>query len=61
MAATILITATLKEDETKKVKAFQYMNNNLSVLEILRLEEMARSKKARLMLNENWAMLKSFI
>lgn len=61
MARTLLITATHKEDEDKKVKAFQYMNNNLSVQEISRLEEMARSKKARVMLNENWAMLQSFI
>jgi len=61
MARTLLITATHKADEEKKEKAFQFMNNNLSIQEILRLEEMARSKKARVMLNENWAMLQSFI
>lgn len=61
MAATIIVTASNKTEETKKAKALQYMANNLSIQEIERLEEMARSSKAREMLNSNWAFLKSFI
>ena len=61
MAATILITAATKQEESKKQKALQYMSNNLSITEIERLEEMARSQKAREMLTNNWALLKSFI
>jgi len=61
MAATIIITGNSKEEISKKRKALQYMANNLSLQEIQRLEEMARSAKARAMLNENWSMLKSFI
>lgn len=61
MAATVLVTATNKQEELKKTKALQFMANNLSLVEIQRLEEMARSKKAREMLSSNWAMLKSFI
>lgn len=61
MAATILITATHKEEEAKVSKALQFMANNLTVQEILRLEEMARSPKARDLLNNNWGMLQSFI
>jgi len=60
-ATTIIITGTTNEEVSKKTKALQYMSNNLSLLEIQRLEEMARSPKARQMLNENWPMLKSFI
>jgi hypothetical protein len=60
-ATTIIITGTSKEEVQKKEKALQYQANNLSLLEIQRLEEMARSPKARQMLNENWPMLKSFI
>lgn len=61
MAATIIVTASNKTEETKKAKALQYMANNLSIQEIEKLEEMARSAKAREMLNSNWAFLKSFI
>jgi hypothetical protein len=60
-SATILITGISKEEVQKKEKALQYQANNLTLLEIQRLEEMARSTKARAMLNENWSMLKSFI
>ena len=61
MAATILVTASNKAEEQKKAKAFQYMDNNLTVQEIERLEQMARSAKARAMLNENWSLLQSMI
>lgn len=61
MAATILITAPNKQEENKKTKALQFMANNLSMQELERLEEMARSAKARDMLNNNWSLLKSFI
>lgn len=61
MAATILATGNNPEEINKKVKALQYMANNLSIQEIQRLEEMARSAKARAMLNENWGMLKTMI
>ena len=61
MATTVIIIAKSKPDEQKKSKALQYMANNLTVQEIERLEEMARSSKAREMLNSNWAFLKSFI
>lgn len=61
MAATLIITAATKTEEAKKTKALQYMANNLSLLEIERLEEMARSKNAREMLTGNWELLKSFI
>lgn len=61
MAATVIITAKSKAEEQKKSKALQFMANNLTVQEIERLEEMARSNKAREMLNSNWAFLKSFI
>ncbi len=60
-ATTIIITGTSKEEVSKKTKALQYQANNLNLLEIERLEEMARSPKARAMLNTNWGMLKSFI
>ena len=61
MAATVIITATSKEDEAKKQKALQFMANNLSLQQVSRLEEMARSSKAREMLDQNWEFLKSFI
>lgn len=61
MAATIIVTAKNAVEENKKAKALQYMNNNLSVQQIERLEEMARSEKARDLLDNNWALLKSFI
>ena len=61
MPETILVTAHSKAEEQKKSKALQYMSNNLSLLEIQRLEEMARSGKARAMLNENWKLLKTMI
>ncbi len=61
MAATILITANSKEEETKKTKALQFMANNLSLKEIERLEQMARSAKALDMLNNKWAFLKMYI
>ncbi len=61
MAATILITAKSKVEQEKFSKALQFMANNLSVQQIERLEEMARSSKARKMLDHNWPMLKSFI
>lgn len=61
MAATVIITAKSKTEEQKKSKALQYMANNLTIQEIERLEEMARSSKAREMLNTNWAFLQSFI
>lgn len=59
-ATTVLITGTTNEEVQKKSKSLQAIAN-LSLLEIQRLEEMAKSKKARVMLNENWTMLKSFI
>ncbi len=59
--ANVLVSAINKNEEIKKVKALQFMANNLSVQEIERLEEMARSSKARDLLNNNWAMLQSFI
>jgi hypothetical protein len=61
MAATVLVTGSTPEEEMKKTKALSFMANNLSLQEITRLEEMARSAKARAMLNENWAMLQTFI
>ena len=61
MAATILVTASNKAEEQKKTKALQFMANNLTVQEIERLEQMARSAKARAMLNENWGLLQSMI
>lgn len=60
-AATVVITGTSNEEVTKKTKALQFMANNLSTLEIERLEQMARSEKAREMLTNNWPMLQSFI
>lgn len=59
--ATVIVTADNKTEEIKKIKALQFMANNLTLQEIERLEEMARSGKAREMLNNNWALLKSFI
>lgn len=59
--ANVLVTASNKTEEIKKVKALQFMASNLSIQEIERLEFMARSAKARDMLNNNWAMLQSFI
>ena len=61
MAATVIITAKSRTEEQKISKALQFMANNLTPLEIERLEEMARSAKAREMLNNNWGLLKSFI
>lgn len=61
MAATIIVTKSNKAEEAKMSKALQFMANNLSLQEIGRLEEMARSKKARAMLNENWDLLKTMI
>ncbi len=61
MAATILITGNSPEEETKKTKALQYMANNLSMDQIEKLEKMARSPKARKMLDTNWTFLKMYI
>ncbi len=61
MAATLIISANTAEEVKKKTKAFQFMSNNLSIQQIERLEEMARSAKARDMLDNNWSLLKSFI
>ncbi len=61
MAATVIVTGSNKTEENKKSKALQFMANNLSLQEIERLEKMARSAKARDMLNNNWALLQSFI
>lgn len=61
MATKIIVTAPNKEGEEAISKALEYMVNNLSVLEITRLEIMARSKKAKDLLNNNWGFLKGFI
>ena len=61
MAATVIVTKSNKAEEAKISKALQFMANNLTVQEISRLEEMARSEKARAMLNENWSLLKTMI
>ena len=61
MAATVIVTGSNKTEENKKSKALQFMANNLSLQEIERLEKMARSAKARDMLNNNWVLLQSFI
>lgn len=61
MAATIVITANSKEEEIKKQKALQFMANNLTMQELERLEKMARSAKARDMLNNKWGFLKMYI
>lgn len=60
-ATTILITGSDEAEVKAKQKALQYMNNNLTQLEVQRLEVMARSEKARALLNDNWPMLQSFI
>ena len=61
MAATVIVTGNTPEEEIKKTKALSFMANNLTEKEILRLEEMARSAKAREMLNKKWAFLKMYI
>lgn len=61
MAATVLVTANNTADEKKKQRALQYLANNLSTLEIERLEQMAKSQQARAMLNENWGLLQTMI
>ena len=61
MAATAIVTASNSGEVIKKQKALQFIANNSSLQEIQRLEELARSPKARAMLNENWAMLHSMI
>jgi hypothetical protein len=61
MAATILITGKTPNEEAKKTKALQYMADNLTLQEIERLEVMARSPKARNMLNNKWAFLKMYV
>lgn len=61
MAATVLVTADNTADEKKKQRALQYMANNLTTLEIERLEMMAKSQQARAMLNENWGLLQTMI
>jgi len=61
MPATILITANTKEEEAKKQKIFQYMNNNLSMDQIEKLGKMAESPKARKNLDNNWGFLKMYI
>lgn len=61
MAATVKVTGSNPVELSKKQKALQFMNDNLSVQEISRLEEMSKSDKARAMLNENWSMLKTMI
>ncbi len=61
MASTVIVTGSNKIEENKKSKALQFMANNLSLQEIERLEKMARSAKARDLLNNNWALLQSFI
>lgn len=61
MAATVKVTGSNPVELSKKQKALQFMNDQLSVQEISRLEEMARSEKARAMLNDNWGMLKTMI
>ena len=60
MAATILVTASNKAEEQKKVKALQSMTT-LSAQELERLEQMVKSTKARAMLNENWGLLQTMI
>ncbi|MGB7841152.1 MAG: hypothetical protein WBL21_00065 [Salinimicrobium sp.] len=61
MAANVTVTGDSPEEELKKKKALSYIGNNCSMLEIERLEKMARSSKAREMLNKNWAFLKMYI
>ncbi len=61
MAAIVKVTGSNSVITEKKQKALQFMNDHLDVQEIARLEEMARSKKARAMLNENWGLLQSMI
>lgn len=61
MAATVKVTGSNPLELSKKQQALQSMNDTLSVLEISRLHEMSKSAKARAMLNENWAMLKTMI
>ena len=61
MAATVKVTGSNPVELSEKQKALQFMNDQLTVQEISRLEEMARSAKARAMLNENWSMLKTMI
>ena len=60
MAATILVTASNKAEEQKKAKSLQFLAT-LSVQELDRLEQMAKSTKARGMLNENWSLLQTMI
>lgn len=61
MAGAILITGKDQAEKSAKQKALQFMASSLSLQELQRLEIMARSKKARELLNENWPMLQSFI
>lgn len=61
MATTVIVTANTPAEEQKKTKALQFMANNLTTMEVERLEIMARSTKARAMLNENWGFLQTMI
>lgn len=61
MAATIVVSANTKEEEVKKTKALQFMANNLSIDQIEKLEKMARSPKAKKLLDTNWLFLKMYI
>lgn len=61
MAANVTVTGNTPDEELKKKKALSYIANNCSMLEIERLEKMARSSKAREMLNKKWAFLKMYI
>jgi len=61
MAANVIVTGNTPEEEMKKTKALNFIANNCSTLEIERLEKMARSSKAREMLNKKWAFLKMYI
>ncbi|MDT0643692.1 hypothetical protein RM553_12690 [Zunongwangia sp. F363] len=61
MPATLIVTGNSPEEEIKKTKELSFIANNCSALEIERLGKMARSQKAREMLNKKWAFLKTFI
>tara|TARA_B100000929_G_scaffold276002_1_gene250342 strand:+ start:34 stop:225 length:192 start_codon:yes stop_codon:yes gene_type:complete len=59
--ATIVVLGKTQEETTKKQESLNYLAQNATVLELERLAELAKSPKARKMLNQNWFMLKAYV
>lgn len=60
-AATIVVMGDTPEETAQKQQSLNYLAQNATAQELERLTTLAKSPKARKMLNENWWMLKAYV